>query len=56
MVSPRSRTRLSLDARRQQLLDTPQGMLISRGLRAFTMEGLAKSCGSVGALGLKLFR
>lgn len=45
MVSPRSRTRLSPDARRQQLLDTTQAMLISKGLQAFTMEGLAKAAG-----------
>ena len=56
MVSPRSRTRLSPDARRQQLLDTTQAMLISKGLQAFTMEGLAKAAGVVGALGLQLFR
>ena len=43
MVSPRSRTRLSPDARRQQLLDTTQALLISKGLQSFTMEGLAKA-------------
>lgn len=48
MVSPRSRTRGSPDARRQQLLDTTQAMLISKGLQAFTMEGLAKA-GAVSA-------
>ncbi len=45
MNAPRSRTRLSPDARRTQLLDTAKEMLIASGLQAFTMEGLAREAG-----------
>ncbi len=45
MNASRSRTRLSPDARRAQLLDTAKEMVISNGLQAFTMEGLAREAG-----------
>ena len=45
MTASRSRTRLSPDARRAQLLDTAKAMVISDGLSAFTMEGLAREAG-----------
>ena len=45
MSATRSRTRLSPDARRTQLLDTAKEMVISNGLQAFTMEGLAREAG-----------
>ena len=41
----RPRTRLSPDARRTQLLDKAKDMVITSGLQAFTMEGLAKHAG-----------
>ena len=40
-----SRTRLSPEARRAQLLDTAKAMVLEHGLQAFTMEGLAKAAG-----------
>ena len=45
MNASRSRTRLSPDARRAQLLDTAKEMVICSGLQAFTMEGLAREAG-----------
>ena len=45
MNAPRSRTRLAPDARRAQLLDTAKTMVITNGLQAFTMEGLAREAG-----------
>ena len=45
MKATPSRTRLSPAARRAQLLETAKGMIISNGLQAFTMEGLAREAG-----------
>ena len=45
MNTARSRTRLSPDARRTQLLDTAKEMVVAGGLQAFTMEGLARQAG-----------
>ena len=45
MTASRTRTRLSPDARRTQLLDTAKEMLVASGLQAFTMEGLAREAG-----------
>ena len=45
MTTARSRTRLSPDARRTQLLDTAKEMVITSGLQAFTIEGLARQAG-----------
>ena len=45
MTAPRTRTRLSPDARRTQLLDTAKEIVIAEGLQAFTMEGLARQAG-----------
>ena len=45
MNATRSRTRLSPDARRAQLLDAAKDMVIANGLQAFTMEGLAREAG-----------
>ena len=40
-----TRTRLSPEARRDQLLDSARAMVLDSGLQAFTMEGLAKVAG-----------
>ena len=45
MKATPSRTRLSPAARRAQLLETAKRMIISNGLQAFTMEGLAREAG-----------
>ncbi len=45
MASIRTRTRLTPEARQDQLLDTAQAMVIEQGLQSFTMEGLAKAAG-----------
>lgn len=41
----KTRTRLSPQARHDQLLDTARSMVLDQGLQAFTMEGLAKLAG-----------
>ena len=43
MNLPRKRTRLSPEARKDQLLDTASQMIIESGLQSFTMEGLART-------------
>ena len=43
MNLPRKRTRLSPEARKDQLLDTAKQMIIEAGLQSFTMEGLART-------------
>lgn len=43
MSASRKRTRLSPEARYNQLLDSARAMLIEDGLQAFTMEGLART-------------
>ena len=43
MNLPRKRTRLSPEARKDQLLDTAKQMVIESGLQSFTMEGLART-------------
>jgi AcrR family transcriptional regulator len=45
MASIRTRTRLTPEARQDQLLDTARAMVIEQGLQSFTMEGLAKAAG-----------
>ena len=45
MNKSRARTRLSPEARQDQLLDTTRDMVIESGLQAFTMEGLAHAAG-----------
>jgi len=43
MNLPRKRTRLSPEARKDQLLDIAKQMIIESGLQSFTMEGLART-------------
>jgi AcrR family transcriptional regulator len=45
MTLPQTRTRLTPEARRDQLLDTAKRMIVDDGLQAFTMEGLARAAG-----------
>ena len=45
MTTPKTRTRLSPDARKDQLLDTAKRMIVAEGLQSFTMESLARTAG-----------
>ena len=45
MTQPQKRTRLSPEARRNQLLDVAQEMIVSAGLQGFGMEALAREAG-----------
>lgn len=55
MSTPRTRTRLSPEARREQLLDVASTSIVADGLHAFTMEGLARSAGVSAPLVYKYF-
>ena len=45
MTALRKRTRLSPDARKDQLLDTATQMIVAAGLQSFSMESLARTAG-----------
>ena len=45
MTEIRTRTRLSPAARKDQLLDHAQSMVVAEGLQSFTMEGLSVEAG-----------
>jgi len=50
MAEGRTRTRLSPEARKDQLLDTAKQMIVSDGLQMFTMESLARTAEVSGPL------
>lgn len=45
MTATRTRTRLSPDARKDQLLEAAKQMIVSAGLQSFSMESLARTAG-----------
>src|SRR3954454_24067095 len=50
-----SRTRLTKEARREQLLDTAADMVLTRGFDALTMEAVAQEAGASKTLGYAYF-
>lgn len=55
MTALRKRTRLSPDARKDQLLDTARQMIVAAGLQSFTMESLARTAAVSSPLVYKYF-
>ena len=49
------RTRMSPEARREQLLDTARGLIVTEGLQPFTMEALARAASVSSPLVYKYF-
>ncbi|MDG2051414.1 MAG: TetR/AcrR family transcriptional regulator [Myxococcota bacterium] len=55
MTRAQKRTRMSPEARREQLLDTARTMIVTEGLQPFTMEALARAASVSSPLVYKYF-